>query len=66
MASSIEGSATLTVWNLLSRAESFSIYFLYSVFVVAPMHWSSPLARAGFRILAASTAPSAAPAPMRV
>ena len=30
------------------------------------MHWISPLARAGFRMLAASMAPSAAPAPMRV
>jgi len=30
------------------------------------MHCSSPLARAGFKIFAASIAPSAAPAPMRV
>mmetsp|Transcript_31395 Transcript_31395/g.67770 ORF Transcript_31395/g.67770 Transcript_31395/m.67770 type:complete len:217 (+) Transcript_31395:1634-2284(+) len=34
--------------------------------VVAPMHWSSPLARAGLRMLAASMAPSAAPAPIKV
>ncbi len=30
------------------------------------MHWSSPRAKAGFRIFAASIAPSAAPAPIRV
>mmetsp|Transcript_13776 Transcript_13776/g.34697 ORF Transcript_13776/g.34697 Transcript_13776/m.34697 type:complete len:224 (-) Transcript_13776:487-1158(-) len=40
--------------------------FLYSSMVVAPIHWSSPLANAGFRMLAASMAPSAAPAPMSV
>mmetsp|Transcript_23635 Transcript_23635/g.60706 ORF Transcript_23635/g.60706 Transcript_23635/m.60706 type:complete len:229 (-) Transcript_23635:682-1368(-) len=38
----------------------------YSSRVVAPMHCSSPRARAGFRMLAASMAPSAAPAPIRV
>ena len=32
-----EGSATVTGWNLLSRAASFSMYFLYSLMVVAPM-----------------------------
>ena len=40
--------------------------FLYSSSVVAPIHCISPLARAGLRILAASIAPSAAPAPIRV
>jgi hypothetical protein len=30
------------------------------------MHWSSPRARAGFSMLEASMAPSAAPAPTRV
>ena len=35
----------------------------YSSSVVAPMHWSSPRASAGLRMFAASTAPSAAPAP---
>jgi len=45
-----------------SNAGSFSIW-LNSVKVVAPVHWSSPLARAGFEILLASTEPSAEPAP---
>ena len=35
--SSIEGSSIITGWNLLSSAESFSIYFLYSSEVVAPI-----------------------------
>ena len=60
------GSSTKTVWNLLARAVSFSMCSLYSLIVVAPMHCSSPRARAGFRMLAASIAPSAAPAPMIV
>ncbi len=34
--------------------------------MVAPIHLSSPLAKAGLSILAASTAPSAAPAPTSV
>mmetsp|Transcript_13374 Transcript_13374/g.40445 ORF Transcript_13374/g.40445 Transcript_13374/m.40445 type:complete len:227 (-) Transcript_13374:1572-2252(-) len=38
----------------------------YSSRVVAPMHCSSPRARAGFKMLAASMAPSAAPAPISV
>ena len=63
IASSTDGSSTHTGWNLLSSAGSFSIYFLYSSIVVAPMVWISPLARKGFMIFAASTAPSAAPAP---
>ena len=53
-------------WNLRSRAASFSIYFLYSSMVVAPISCSSPLAREGFRMLLASMAPSAPPAPMIV
>ncbi len=40
--------------------------FLYSAGVVAPMHWISPRERAGFRMLAASSDPSAEPAPTRV
>ena len=56
----------LTGWKRRSRAGSFSMCFLYSSRVVAPMHCSSPRARAGFRMLAASMAPSAAPAPIRV
>ena len=35
--SSTEGSFTSIGWNLLSRAASFSIYFLYSSIVVAPI-----------------------------
>ena len=61
--SSSEGSSTVIGWNLLSSALSFSIYFLYSFKVVAPIIWISPLAKSGFRIFAASIAPSAAPAP---
>ena len=57
------GSFTVTGLNLLSKAESFSMYFLYSFKVVAPTSCISPLARSGFRIFAASIAPSAAPAP---
>ena len=57
------GSLTVTGLNLLSNAASFSIYFLYSFKVVAPTNWISPLANNGFKIFAASIAPSAAPAP---
>ena len=39
------------------------MYFLYSFKVVAPTTWTSPLAKSGFKIFAASTAPSAEPAP---
>ena len=60
------GSSTRTVWNLRSRAASFSTVFRYSSMVVAPIIWSSPLASWGFRMLAASMAPSAAPTPMMV
>ena len=58
-----DGSLTFIILNLLSSAESFSIYFLYSSNVVAPINCISPLASNGFKILAASIAPSAAPAP---
>mmetsp|Transcript_7851 Transcript_7851/g.22404 ORF Transcript_7851/g.22404 Transcript_7851/m.22404 type:complete len:257 (+) Transcript_7851:1830-2600(+) len=64
--SSTVGSGTSTGWKRRSRAGSFSMCFRYSSRVVAPMHWSSPRASAGLRMLAASMAPSAAPAPMRV
>ena len=64
--SSIEGCSTRTIWKRLSRAESFSICFLYSSSVVAPITWISPRLKAGFNMLAASMAPSAAPAPIRV
>ena len=40
--------------------------FLYSSSVVAPITWNSPRAKAGFKILAASIAPSVAPAPTKV
>ena len=59
----ISGWSTITFWNLLSSAASFSMYFLYSVKVVAPMQWSSPLASFGFRRFPASIEPSVFPAP---
>ncbi len=61
--SSTVGSSTMTGWNLLSRAASFSMYCLYSSKVVAPIQWSSPLASIGFNIFPASIAPSVLPAP---
>ena len=61
--SSTDGSLTITGWNLLSNALSFSIYCLYSSKVVAPIQWSSPLANIGFSIFPASIAPSVFPAP---
>ncbi len=66
MADISSGSSTITFWKRRSRALSFSKYFWYSSNVVAPIDRSSPRARAGFRILAASIAPSPLPAPTRV
>ena len=66
MVSETEGSPTITGWNRRSRAASRSMCLRYSSKVVAPMHCNSPRAKAGLRILAASIAPSAAPAPIRV
>ena len=63
---SFVGSSTDTGWNRRSSAASFSIYFLYSAIVVAPISCSSPLASEGLRILDASMAPSAPPAPIMV
>mmetsp|Transcript_37617 Transcript_37617/g.94998 ORF Transcript_37617/g.94998 Transcript_37617/m.94998 type:complete len:212 (-) Transcript_37617:699-1334(-) len=60
------GSGTCTGWKRRSSAGSFSMCLRYSSRVVAPMHCSSPRASAGFRMLAASMAPSAAPAPISV
>ncbi len=60
------GDATLTAWKRRSSALSFSMCFLYSAGVVAPMHWISPRESAGFRMFAASSEPSAEPAPTRV
>ena len=54
------------VWKRRSSAPSFSIYFLYSSSVVAPMHCSSPRESAGLNILEASSVPSALPAPTMV
>src|ERR1700730_2049988 len=66
MVSSTVGSSTSTGWKRRSSAGSFSIYFLYSLRVVAPMARSSPRASAGFNMFDASMAPSAAPAPTNV
>ena len=66
MASSSAGSSTTTGWKRRSSAASFSMYLRYSSLVVAPINWISPLARDGFKMLAASMAPSAPPAPMIV
>ena len=64
--SSTLGSPTRTGWNRRSSAASFSMYLRYSSSVVAPMACSSPRASIGLSILAASIAPSAAPAPTTV
>jgi hypothetical protein len=52
--SSLLGSSTITLANLLSNAESFSIYFLYSSIVVAQIRCIAPLAKLGFNKLEAS------------
>ena len=61
--SSTSGSPTKTGWKRRSSAASFSMCLRYSSSVVAPTQRSSPRASIGFSRLAASTAPSAAPAP---
>src|SRR2546428_169112 len=66
MVSSIDGSPTYTGWKRRSKAASFSRCLRYSSSVVAPIVWSSPRASIGFKMLAASIAPSAAPAPTSV
>ena len=66
MACASVGSATWMGWKRRSSAASFSMCLRYSSSVVAPMTWSSPRASIGLRMLAASMAPSAAPAPTRV
>ena len=63
MVSSTVGSSTITGWKRRSSAASFSIYFLYSSRVVAPMQCSSPRASMGFSRLPASMEPSPLPAP---
>ena len=60
------GCSTLMGWKRRSSAASFSRCLRYSSMVVAPMVCSSPRASIGFRMEAASMAPSAAPAPTRV
>ena len=62
VSSSLVGSIII-FWNLLSKAPSFSIEVLYSSNVVAPIHCTSPLARAGLNIFDASKLPVAPPAP---
>ncbi len=57
------GSGTIIDWKRRSSALSFSICLRYSSIVVAPIKCSSPRASAGLSIFAASSAPSAAPAP---
>ena len=61
--SATDGSPTKTGWNRRSSAASFSMCLRYSSSVVAPIARSSPRESIGFSMLAASTAPSAAPAP---
>ena len=66
MASASVGGGTFTAWKRRSSERSFSMDLRYSPGVVAPMHWISPRESAGFRILAASSEPSADPAPTSV
>ena len=61
-----EGCSTSIGWKRRSSAASFSRCLRYSSRVVAPIVCSSPRASIGFRIDAASMAPSAAPAPTSV
>ena len=60
------GSSTCTTWKRRVSAGSFSMCFLYSAQVVAPMVRSVPRASAGFSRLAASPVPAAPPAPISV
>mmetsp|Transcript_23947 Transcript_23947/g.77068 ORF Transcript_23947/g.77068 Transcript_23947/m.77068 type:complete len:204 (+) Transcript_23947:2283-2894(+) len=60
---STEGSFTNTRWNRRSRALSASMFFLYSVNVVAPTQRSSPRANAGLSKFDASMAPPPEDAP---
>ena len=62
----LSGSGAFIFWNLLSRAESFSIYFWYSLRVVAPITLIFHLHIAGLSILLASSVPSELPAPIIV
>ena len=64
--SSTDGSAMKTGWKRRASAASFSICLRYSSSVVAPIQCSSPRAKAGFKRLLASIAPSVLPAPTMV
>src|SRR6266404_3249838 len=66
VASSSLGGGTFTAWKRRSSDRSFSMDLRNSAGVVAPMHWISPRESAGLRILAASSEPSAEPAPTSV
>ncbi|MCY1552913.1 hypothetical protein D9M68_893460 [compost metagenome] len=57
------GGSISTFWKRRSNAPSFSILVRYSSKVDAPIHCSSPRARAGLKILEASSEPLAPPAP---
>ena len=59
-------SSLMRTWWWFSRALSCSKYFWNSSSVVAPIVRSSPRARAGLRMLAASIAPDDLPAPTSV
>ena len=61
--SATDGWPTKTGWKRRSSAASFSMCLRYSSRVVAPTARSSPRASIGLSRFAASTAPSAAPAP---
>ncbi len=66
MVSCSPGGSTLIAWKRRSSERSFSMYLRYSAGVVAPMQRISPRLSAGLRMLAASSEPSADPAPTRV
>ena len=66
MVSSTFGWSITIGWKRRSSAASFSMFLRYSSRVVAPMACSSPRASMGLSMLAASMAPSAAPAPITV
>ena len=61
--SALLGESTTTFWKRRSRAPSFSKLVRYSSKVVAPIHWISPRARAGLKMLDASIEPEELPAP---
>ena len=65
VSSDVVGSSWI-FWKRRSKAPSFSMVLRYSLMVVAPIHCTSPRARAGLSILAASKEPGALPAPIMV